>query len=301
MNLDYYKNFIAIVESGGVGKAARSLHLAQPALSHQLRVMEREFGAPLLEKRPGKRTLSLTSAGWVLYRQAKRMADLDFSLHEEIESISRGVSGTLRISSSPASTGLLIDRCLLPFSALYPDVRYHLREPYHIPLLADVTQGISEIGIANAPLPDMTLFDILGRRTASLRVVSWAGDPLLSETSALSARDLATVPLAVSQSTEALVHKSFRQLGLAPMLAASVDSRSAALHLTAHRLARNITVWEDTEPLPEGFISVPFKGLYASVEKTLFCLKGHELSPVMKKFIEFIAKTADVSIKIPSR
>lgn len=100
------------------------------------------------------------------------MADLDFSLHEEIKSISRGVSGTLRISASPASMPLLMDRFILPFAMLYPDVRYHLREPYHIPLLADVTQGISEIGIANAPLPDITLFDILGRRTTGLRVVS---------------------------------------------------------------------------------------------------------------------------------
>ncbi|MDY6084068.1 MAG: hypothetical protein SPI25_02285 [Dialister sp.] len=85
------------------------------------------------------------------------------------------------------------------------------------------------------------------------------------------------------------------------MLVASVDSRSATLHLTAHRLARNITDWEETEPLPEGFISVPFEGPYASIEKTLFCLKEHVLSPVMQKFIAFMADTTDVPIKIPSR
>lgn len=291
MNLDYYKNFIAIVEAGGVGKAAKQLHLAQPALSHQLRVMEQEFNAPLLEKRPGKRTLSLTAEGWVLYRQAKRMADLDFSLHEEIESISRGVSGTLRISSSPASTALLIDRCILPFSALYPDVRYRLREPYHMTLLSDVTNGISEIGIANAPLPDATLFDILRRRTARLRVVSWVGDALLANKTSLSANDLAGIPLAVSQSTEELVHKSFREYGLVPTLLAAVDSRSAALHFTAKKLARSITVWEENEPLPDGFISVPFEGTHTGVEKTMFCLKGHRLSPVMKQFISFIGET----------
>lgn len=58
------------------------------------------------------------------------------------------------------------------------------------------------------------------------------------------------------------------------MLVASVDSRSATLHLTAHRLARNITVWEETEPLPEGFISVPFEGPYASIKKNAVLSEG---------------------------
>lgn len=52
--------------------------------------------------------------------------------------------------------------------------------------------------------------------------------------------------------------------------------------------------------MPEGFISVPFEGPYASIKKTLFCLKGHALSPVMQKFIAFMADTTDVPIKIPS-
>lgn len=44
MNLEFYKNFIAIVEAGGLNKASRQIHVAQPALTRQLQLMEKEYG-----------------------------------------------------------------------------------------------------------------------------------------------------------------------------------------------------------------------------------------------------------------
>lgn len=41
MNLEFYRNFIAMVEAGGMNRASREIHVAQPALTRQLQVMER--------------------------------------------------------------------------------------------------------------------------------------------------------------------------------------------------------------------------------------------------------------------
>lgn len=41
MNLEFYRNFIAMVEASGMNRASREIHVAQPALTRQLQVMER--------------------------------------------------------------------------------------------------------------------------------------------------------------------------------------------------------------------------------------------------------------------
>lgn len=63
MNIEFYKNFIAMVEAGGMNKAAREIHVAQPALTRQLQVLEKEYGAQLVKPRKGRHTLELTEAG----------------------------------------------------------------------------------------------------------------------------------------------------------------------------------------------------------------------------------------------
>ena len=50
MDLKLFRNFIEIVEAGSLSAAAKTLYVAQPALTNQLHILEREFGAPLLTR-----------------------------------------------------------------------------------------------------------------------------------------------------------------------------------------------------------------------------------------------------------
>ncbi|MBQ3159193.1 MAG: LysR family transcriptional regulator, partial [Clostridia bacterium] len=71
MNLQYYYNFVTIVEEGSLTAASRKLHIAQPALSNQIKAMEEKYGTRLFFR--GARRLELTDAGMILYQKAKRM------------------------------------------------------------------------------------------------------------------------------------------------------------------------------------------------------------------------------------
>lgn len=71
MNLTYYQNFVTIVECGTISAASRKLLIAQPALSAQLKALEREFGTELLERTARK--VILTKAGKILYEKAKHI------------------------------------------------------------------------------------------------------------------------------------------------------------------------------------------------------------------------------------
>ena len=62
MNIEYYRNFIAIVEAGSISAAAKRVAVAQPALSNQLKTLQKKFGTPLLNLKRGGHTVELTEA-----------------------------------------------------------------------------------------------------------------------------------------------------------------------------------------------------------------------------------------------
>ena len=88
MNLEHYRNFITIVETGTISGAAEKLHIAQPALSNQIKNLEREYGAPLLTR--GSRRVELTDAGRIMYSRAKSIAELENSARREIADCAAG-------------------------------------------------------------------------------------------------------------------------------------------------------------------------------------------------------------------
>ena len=74
MNIEYYRNFIAIVEAGSISAAAKRVAVAQPALSNQLKTLQKKFGTPLLNLKRGGHTVELTEAGCILYNKANTSA-----------------------------------------------------------------------------------------------------------------------------------------------------------------------------------------------------------------------------------
>lgn len=69
MNLDFYRNYIKIIDCGTLSGAARELHIAQSTLSSQIRVLEEEYGSELFLR--GNRRLELTETGKLLYEKSK--------------------------------------------------------------------------------------------------------------------------------------------------------------------------------------------------------------------------------------
>lgn len=67
MDIEYYRNFIAIVEAGSISAAAKQIAIAQPALSNQLKVLQKRFGTQLLHVRRGGHSIELTDAGCIFY------------------------------------------------------------------------------------------------------------------------------------------------------------------------------------------------------------------------------------------
>lgn len=76
MRYEEIEGFLAIIEHGSITKAADSLYITQPTLSHQIVSLEKELGVPLLIRKKGNRQVTLTPAGKAFIIQAEKWKKL---------------------------------------------------------------------------------------------------------------------------------------------------------------------------------------------------------------------------------
>jgi DNA-binding transcriptional LysR family regulator len=113
--------FCAVVERGSFSQAAERLGVTQPAVSLQIRSLEKRLGRQLLD-RSGRR-VEPTEAGLRLYRAAQRMLALEEQLLEEVAVEDEGaVSGRLEIGSSSGPGGSVLPLLLCEFQQRHPAV-----------------------------------------------------------------------------------------------------------------------------------------------------------------------------------
>jgi LysR family transcriptional activator of glutamate synthase operon len=107
-------------------KAAEELHVAQSALSHQIRRLERELGTPLFE-RTSRRVIT-TEAGRAVAARARRIfAELD-GAREEVDELRGALRGRIRIGALLPAGDVDVPGLLARFSGAHPGVEVHLYE-----------------------------------------------------------------------------------------------------------------------------------------------------------------------------
>ena len=112
MELRHLRYFIAVAEELHFSRAAERLHVAQPAVSEQVRKLEQELGVRLLNRT--KRTASLTDAGAALLVEARRvLQQVEMARLATHEARDR-VASRLRIGYTPASLPISVPRALQP-------------------------------------------------------------------------------------------------------------------------------------------------------------------------------------------
>src|ERR1700729_2961209 len=98
--------FQQVIDAGSFSAAARALHCSQPAISQQMRTLERAMGGPLF-LRVG-RSLQLTEAGKVLARHsAAILSDLAVA-KLQVQAVSALDLGTVRICAFPSANSSLV-------------------------------------------------------------------------------------------------------------------------------------------------------------------------------------------------
>ena len=151
----------ALARNRHFGKAAEECAVTQPALSMQIRELERELGVDLIERRPGE--IAVTETGIEVARRADHILaatrDLvDFARHRDV------LSGPLKLGIIPTLAPYLLPRVLPLLQARYAALRLDVRETQTDTLVEELAAGALDclllaMPVEGADVETIALFD----------------------------------------------------------------------------------------------------------------------------------------------
>jgi DNA-binding transcriptional LysR family regulator len=141
--------FCAVVERRSFSQAAEQLGVTQPAVSLQVRALEKRLGAQLLD-RSGRR-VEPTEAGRRLYRGAQRLLTLEAQIVDELAAQAQGeLSGSLAIGASTGPAAIVVPQLLCEFQQANPGIRVALEVHDTSTVVELVAERRLELGIVGA-------------------------------------------------------------------------------------------------------------------------------------------------------
>ncbi|MFE7269429.1 LysR family transcriptional regulator [Streptomyces sp. NPDC057623] len=145
--------FVTVAEELHFTRAAERLYVSQPALSKQVRALERQLGVELFRRDPPG--VTLTEAGTALLPHARRVLDAWSRGSAAVEAARAAARGTLVVgmSTSPGRGGLL-PAIRSRFTAAHPDTALRLRQVSWEDPTAGLADGDADVAFVWLPLPD---------------------------------------------------------------------------------------------------------------------------------------------------
>jgi DNA-binding transcriptional LysR family regulator len=144
IELRHLRYFLAVAEELHFGRAAQRLSIAQPALSQQIRQLERIVGVELFRRT--SRSVRLTDAGATFQPRARDLLGRLAADVDEAGRVGRGEAGRLDVAFITSATAIVSER-LREFSRRRPDVQVKLHDGFTVDVLAALKRGTADVGI----------------------------------------------------------------------------------------------------------------------------------------------------------
>lgn len=142
----HIRTFHEVVRTGSYTAAARALGYTQPAITQQMKALERDVGTPLFI-RVG-RSMRLTEAGEALARHATAILDSMATAQQQMSAITRLRAGRVRVCAFPSAGATLVPEALARLASAHPGVRVELQEEEPPESLRRVVRGECDISLA---------------------------------------------------------------------------------------------------------------------------------------------------------
>jgi LysR family hydrogen peroxide-inducible transcriptional activator len=145
----------ALAKHGHFGRAAEACAVTQPALSMQIRDLERTLGVALVERRPGD--VMLTDIGREIARRGDDVLTASRDLVEFARHRSGLLTGRLMLGVIPSLAPYLLPRILPLLQTRFPELRLELRETQTNQLVEDIKSGALDAAMLALPVgePDI--------------------------------------------------------------------------------------------------------------------------------------------------
>jgi DNA-binding transcriptional LysR family regulator len=288
MNLNQVRVFVAVANRLSFTLAAQDLQLTQPAVSLQIKALERAERIRLFERRGN--SLSLTEAGRALYDSAVTM----LSAHEQatrlLAELSGAKRGRLAVGTNTTSGMYVVPELLAAFHERWPDADIELHIEPAVRILERIHQNIVDVGIVGGPIEDER-FDVVPLAPDPLALI-FSPRHQFARKKTVTLGDLADQPFIVPEPTSVmriLFERALREAGLtirigqqlheAEPVKKAVEANLGVGIVSALAISRELAAGE--------LLTAPIEGLSISRHLEMVSRRDKYFPPVAARFRDF--------------
>lgn len=209
-----YGIFCQVLDNGSFTKAAAKIGYSQSSVSQTVRALEQELGVTLLDRRRDGVALTSDGAQFMPYIQAIAAAENALEIkRREMEGLE---SAVVSIGTFSSVSRILLPRWMEGFKALYPNVRFILRQGEYTSISHWIREDRLDLGFVSTEV--ITDLEVLALHRDEMMALLPPGHPLASRQS-VSLAELAREPfILLDEGEHSLLLDAFAQHGLTPRI-----------------------------------------------------------------------------------
>jgi LysR family transcriptional regulator, low CO2-responsive transcriptional regulator len=299
MDFDQLETFMEVARLCSFSRAAEKRFRTQPAVSSQIRALEEEVGARLLDRSGGK--VSLTASGKLFLKYAEETIEARKAVCTAIGETERIPRGEIVVGANEGTCLHILPEVFSEFKRKYPDVSVGIKRADYAKTLESVIDNSVDFGIVSLPVND-TRLTVVPIHRDELIIIAPPHHPLAQLKSA-SIGEVASFPLLMPKSghTRDALESLFHERRLKPQISMELDSsellkRFVAADVGVGFIARS-SVAEDTRAHTLSII--PIADAQIRRDMALIFRKDKALSRAALAFIDTTVKlkTIDATLE----
>ncbi|MBZ5706307.1 MAG: LysR family transcriptional regulator [Acidobacteriia bacterium] len=301
MDFDQIETFLDVARLSSFSRAAEKRFRTQPAISSQIRALEEEVGAKLLDRSGGK--VSITQSGKLFQKYAEEMLALRRAMLTAVAETERVPRGEIIVGANEGTCLHILPEVFAEFKKQYPDVAVNIKRSDYAKILESVIDNSVDFGVVSLPVTDNRLTVVLIHRD-ELVIITPPHHPL-AKMKAATLAEAAKFPLVVPKlgHTRDALENLFHERRLKPHYAMELDSsellkRFVAADVGVGFIARS-HVLEDVRA--NVLATIPLSDAQIRRDLALVFRKDKALSRAALAFIDTTVKIKPVDAVVPGK
>lgn len=290
MDFDQLETFIEVARLSSFSRAAEKRFRTQPAISSQIRSLEEEVGAKLLDRSGGK--VSITASGKLFLKFAEETLDARKAAVTAIAETERVPRGEIVVGANEGTCLHVLPEVFAHFKRQYPDVAININRADYAKILESVTDNSVDFGVVSLPINDPRLTAVPIHKD-ELVLIMPPKHPL-AKVKSPSAADIAQYPLVMPKvgHTRDALDDLFHRFKLKPRYAMELDSSELLKRFVAADVGVGFIprshVQEDVKA--NVLVAIPFADAQIRRDLALVFRKDKALSRAALAFIDVAVK-----------
>ena len=236
MDFDQIETFLEVAKLSSFSRAAERRFRTQPAISSQIRSLEEEVGARLLDRSGGR--VALTAAGKVFQKYAEETIEQRRVMMVALAEMHRVPRGEIVVAANEGTCLHILPEVFAEFKRQYPSVAVSVKRSEHQKILESLIENSCDFGVVSMPIKDKR-YTVVPIHRDELVVITPVNHPLAA-CPEVALADVAKYPLLLPKlgRTRDALETLFHEHRLKPIVSMELDSTE----LTKRFVAANVGI-----------------------------------------------------------